>query len=105
MDSVEAPLTSLKEENPWTCSMTEEALKLDARLGAIEYALCELFSVVYAGLPATQIHARHDRWTAPAREQSIQSDQVASELKNALHDLSRLIEAHVQKPRQEAEKS
>ena len=83
----------------------EEALKLSARLSAIEYALCELFSVVYQNLPAHMVHARHDHWVELAREQAVsgldpvQSDLLAGELENALHDLSRLIESHVRKPR------
>jgi hypothetical protein len=89
-------------ENP----MNEEyAIELNARLSAIEFAICEIFSVVYLKVPARQIHARHDHWLELARQQGVpgldpaQSDLLSGELENALHDLSRLIETHVRKPR------
>jgi hypothetical protein len=90
--------------------MNEEAtLKLEARLGAIEFALCEIFSVIYGKLPAPQIHARHDQWIELLRAQGglkdlhpVESDMLSGELENALRDLSAMIESHVQKPRPKA---
>jgi hypothetical protein len=86
----------------------EDEIKNQARLGAIEFALCELFAMIYQGGNATSgyVHGRHDHWIDIARSQGVagvdhaQSDLLSGELENALRDLSRLIETHARFPRQ-----
>jgi hypothetical protein len=85
--------------------MDEQAIKLGARLVAMEFAICELFSAFYQHMPAAQIHARHDQWIEFLRQRGVpgvdaaMSDLMAAETETALRELLGLIELHAQKPR------
>jgi hypothetical protein len=90
--------------------INEKALKLEARLSAIEFAICELFSAFYQNVPAKQIHERHDALLRMLQKRGVAgadpavSDLLSAEAENALRELIGLIELHVQKPRPTAAK-
>jgi hypothetical protein len=84
--------------------MGEEALKLQARLGAIEFAICELTSMCYhlGGWTNAQVKARHDHWIALAQKSfaregldPAQTALLSGELEDALAALSGMIRAHL----------
>jgi hypothetical protein len=85
----------------------EEAIQLQARLGAIEFAICELFSMVYELGKATPkyVHDRHDNWIKLVSERGVEgvtpveSDLLSGELETALRDLAKMIETHARFPR------
>jgi hypothetical protein len=87
----------------------EKTIKLEARLCAIEFAISELFSFVYADVPAKAIHDRHDDWIAwlkrrgvPGLDDPALSDLFSGEAETALRELLTQIEFHVRKPRPQA---
>jgi hypothetical protein len=87
-------------------SVDEEAVKLEARLIAMEYAICDLFSAVYRGFNPKDIHDRHDQLvkffqtrTVPGHDPAM-SDLLSGEVEIALHRLLTKIESHMQIPRQ-----
>jgi hypothetical protein len=88
----------------------EVAVKLEARLCAIEFAICELFSAFYSNLSAETIHKRHDSLLEAMRKRGVsgiepvESDLLSAEAENALRELTTLIESYVQKPRAKAAK-
>ena len=88
----------------------ENALKLEARLCAIEFAICDLFSVFNLNMSAKQIHQRHDQLLKRFQERGVtgvdpvMSDLIAGDAENALRELLGLIELHSQKPRSKVEK-
>jgi len=90
--------------------MDEQAIKLGARLAAMEFAICELFSAFYQHVPAAQIHARHDQWIEFLKQRGVpgvdaaMSDLMAAVVETALRELLGLIESHARKPRPQAEK-
>jgi hypothetical protein len=83
----------------------ENAVKLEARLCAIEFAICELFSAFYSKLPAREIHKRHDQLLAAMRKRGVRgvdpavSDLLSAEAETALHELLSDLETYVAKPR------
>jgi hypothetical protein len=87
-------------------SIDEEAVKLEARLVAIEYATCDLFSAVYRGVKPKDIHRRHDQLVEYFRKQPVpgndpaMSDLLSGEVEIALHRLLTAIESHMKIPRQ-----
>jgi hypothetical protein len=88
----------------------ERAVKLEARLAAIEFMICELFSAAYHRVPAEQVHLRHDQLLGELRKRGVRgldpamSDLFSAEAENALRDLTRQIESYVRKPRPKAAK-
>ena len=88
----------------------ERAVKLEARLAAIEFMICELFSAVYRQIPATAVHQRHDQLLEALRTRGVSdldpalSDLLSAEAEIALRDLTRQIESYAQKPRPKAAK-
>jgi hypothetical protein len=83
----------------------EEAVKLGARLVAIEYAICELFSAVYRDIKPKDIHQRHDQLIEYFRKRPMKgddpamSDLLSGEVEIALHRLLTKIESHMKLPR------
>jgi hypothetical protein len=71
----------------------ERATKLEARLCAIEFAICELFSVFYLGVPARQIHKRHDALLKQFQRHAVSgvdpvvSDLLSAEAENAFRSI------------------
>lgn len=88
--------------------MDEEAIRLQARLVAIEFAICELFSASYVAATPADVHKRHDQWIEFVRKRPVQgydpamSDLLAGEVENALRELLEMIESHVRMPRPKA---
>ena len=88
--------------------MDEEAIKLEARLCAIEFLICDLFSAAYRGMKASDVHRRHDQLTEYFRKQAVpgcdpaMSDLLAGEVETALRGLLAEIESHAQMQRPEA---
>jgi hypothetical protein len=87
----------------------EEAIKLQARLVAIEYAICELYSAFYRGVQPADVHQRHDQLVGYFRKQPVpghdpaMSDLLAGEAETALRELLTRIELHVKMPRPKRE--
>jgi hypothetical protein len=87
-------------------AIDEEAVKLQARLVAMEYAICDLFSAIYRGQKPRDIHQRHDQLIEFFRTRSVpghdpaMSDLLAGEVEIALRELLTRIELHMRIPRQ-----
>ena len=80
--------------------MDEKAIKLEARLGAIEYMVGQLFGMVYSAVGATpeMIEKSHEKlrqhlqtMAMPSNDPTI-SDLVAGEMQEAHERLLRIIE-------------
>jgi hypothetical protein len=87
----------------------EESIRLQARLVAIEYAICDLFSSVYRRVDPAAVHRRHDQLVEFFRTRTVSgcdpasSDLIAGEAELALRELLTLIELHAQMPRPKLE--
>jgi hypothetical protein len=83
----------------------EEFIKLEARLGAIEVAICDLAAICYITGRWTDadIKQRHDLWSELARLSPIEglnpaeAALVSGELEDALSALSAMIRSHMAK--------
>ena len=81
----------------------EAALKQQARLAAIEFAICDLSAMCYklAGWTDGQVKERHDHWLELARNVNFddataaEAGLISGELEDALSDLSKLIRTHL----------
>jgi hypothetical protein len=86
-------------------AIDEEAVKLQARLVAMEFAICELFSAIYRNVKPADIYRRHDRLIEYFRnrpgpgDDPAMADLLAGEVEIALHRLLSEIESHMQIPR------
>jgi len=82
--------------------MSEEKIKLTARLLAIEFAIRDLTVRLdqATGVTPEQVKARHARWRALLVQKGIPgldsatSDLAAGEIEDAFAELARLIEDH-----------
>ncbi|HZP70715.1 MAG TPA: hypothetical protein VFB29_12295 [Pseudolabrys sp.] len=83
--------------------MDHKTLKLEARLGAIEYMIAELFKKTYAmnGTPLKQVRKDHEQFRKHLRRMSLpipdpaMSDLTAGELMDAFENLMEKIEIAV----------
>jgi hypothetical protein len=81
----------------------EEFIKLEARLGAIEVAICDLAAICYITGRWTDAHIkqRHDLWSELARLSPVEglnpaeAALVSGELEDALSVLSAMIRSHM----------
>ena len=82
----------------------EEIIKLQARLGAIEFAICEIAAMSYrlAGWTDAQVKDRHDDWVHLARStptpeglDAPEAALISGEIEDALSRLSARIRTHL----------
>jgi hypothetical protein len=86
-------------------ALNKNALKVHARLCAIEFKICEVAAMCYqaGGWTDTQVKERHDQWLALARStfpfedhlDPAQAALLSGEFEDALSDLSSLIRLHL----------
>ena len=81
----------------------EDRIKLEARLGAIEFAICDIAAMGYmmGGWTAKQINERHEHWNDLVRSALIEgmppaeAGLISGELEDALAALSAMIRSHM----------
>ncbi len=81
----------------------EEIIKLHARLGAIEFAICEIAAMSYqvGGWTDAQVKERHDHWLGLARTTPMEgldpadAALLSGEVEDALSALSAQIRTHL----------
>jgi hypothetical protein len=81
----------------------EEIIRLEARLGAIEFAICEIAAMSYqiGGWTDAQVKERHDHWKNLASSTPIdgldaaEAAYICGEIEDALSALSALIRTHM----------
>jgi hypothetical protein len=83
--------------------MTEEAVKDEMRLFALESIACQMWALTFAQLPNGAFEKTRSTWLESARQQTFAgadaatSDLLSAELETALERLGGMVKSHLQR--------